>query len=339
MFAFERSSQVESDSGATLDDQALAERLAAGAGAVLCELRARSAPGHPRELGDAGDRLAHEFLAAELAAHRPGDVILSEEGADDPRRQTADRVWIIDPLDGTREFSAVDPGGAWREDWAVHVALWIRGRGVPVGAVAIPARGQVFGTRGIAGSGGSSAVPASNPTSSRTTFRVPPGGAAPSAGPASAVSAGPASALSTGPASVLSAGPASAFSATLPADDADLGAGTGRIRLAVSRSHPAPVVAFLSEHLDVELLPMGSAGVKAMAVVTGQADAYVHDGGQYEWDSAAPVAVARAAGLVAHRLDGSPLEYNRRDPWLPDLLICAPRVAPALERALHHRAG
>jgi 3'(2'), 5'-bisphosphate nucleotidase len=270
-------------------DAELAEHLAGEAGAVLLELRDRvdreRTPGlaeDPRALGREGDRLSQEFLADALARHRPADAILSEEAADDPRRLTAERVWIIDPLDGTREYSeggqrsqdgqrgAGDAGR--RDDWAVHVALWTRGAGLTAGAVAIPARHRTFGT-----------------------------------------------------------------STPLRAEERPRAAEDRRIRLAVSRSHPAPVAAFLASELDVDFVPMGSAGVKAMAVVTGVVDAYVHDGGQYEWDSAAPVAVAEAAGLVAHRLDGSPLRYNQENPWLPDLIVSAPSVAPELESALRRR--
>jgi 3'(2'), 5'-bisphosphate nucleotidase len=186
---------------------------------------------------------------------RPDDAVLSEEGADDPVRLAADRVWIIDPLDGTREFSELD-----RADWAVHVALWERGELV-AGAVALPAEQTTLSTVDVAEA-------PSRPD--------------------------------------------------------------GPLRLAVSRSRPPALVIGLAELLDAELVPMGSAGVKAMSVVRGTTDAYVHGGGQYEWDSAAPVAVARAAGLHTSRLDGSPLRYNQRDPYLPDLLVCRPELADRL---------
>jgi 3'(2'), 5'-bisphosphate nucleotidase len=255
----------------------LAEHLAVEAGAALVELRERTPADDPKALGAAGDRLAHALLMDRLAEFRPADSVLSEEGADDLRRLSADRVWIVDPLDGTREYSEGGDARGRRDDWAVHVALWTRAEGVRVGAVAIPARGQVFGT------------------------------AAP----------------------VRLSGATRLSSATIPS--------SATIRLAVSRSHPAPVVDYLRGVIDVELVPMGSAGVKAMAVVTGEVDAYVHDGGQYEWDSAAPVAVAWAAGCIAHRLDGSPLVYNRKNPWLPDLVVCTPAVADGLESALRRR--
>ena len=235
-------------------DHELAHALAGSAGQVLLRVRTGAFP-DAGALKNAGDAASHEHLVARLGEERAGDAVLSEEGADDAARLAADRVWIIDPLDGTREFSELD-----RSDWAVHVALWERGV-LTAGAVAIPAEGLT---------------------------------------------------LSTGEVPVVP-------------DAVD-----GPVRLAVSRSRPPALVQELAARLDGELVPMGSAGVKAMAVVRGQADAYVHGGGQYEWDSAAPVAVARAAGLHTSRLDGSPLEYNRADPWLPDLLICRPELADRL---------
>ena len=83
---------------------------------------------------------------------------------------------------------------------------------------------------------------------------------------------------------------------------------------------------------------MGSAGAKVAAVVLGEADVYAHTGGQYEWDSAAPVAVAAAAGLHTSRFDGSPLRYNQPDPWLPDLLVCRPDLAPKVLQAIEELA-
>ena len=212
-----------------------------------------------RELGDAGDAAAQAAIAAVLAERRPGDVVFSEEAVDDRRRLTAERVWIVDPLDGTREY-----GEAPRPDWAVHVALWAAG-GLAAAAVALPAIGEV---------------------------------------------------LVTDPA---------------PAVPAPTGA---RPRIAVSRSRPPEVAATAAAALDAELVPMGSAGWKVTAVVRGEADAYVHAGGMYQWDSAAPVAVARAAGLTAVRLDGSPLVYNGPDAWLPDLLVCRPELADRLLAAV-----
>jgi len=248
----------------TGNDHALARELAAEAGQRLLGLRARG--GEPGLLRKSGDQLAHEFLTAELAARRPGDVVLSEEGADDPARMTAGRVWIVDPLDGTREFG--EPG---RTDWAVHVALWERGGDgtgqLTAGAVALPAQGEVL-----------------------STLEPPPG---PGPGPA-----------------------------------------TAPLRIVVSRSRPPRFVRNISELIDAELVPMGSAGAKVAAVVRGEVDAYVHGGGFYEWDTAAPVAVARAAGFHASRIDGSALAYNQADLLMPDILVCRPAVAGSILQAI-----
>ena len=243
----------------TPDDDRLAAELAERAGVLLLELRAEG--GDPADLRKAGDRLSHEFLAAELAARRPADAVLSEEGRDDPARLSADRVWIVDPLDGTREF-----GEPPRTDWAVHVALWERGE-LTAGAVALPAQGQVLATT------------------------APP-----------------------------------------PAPSPD-GPGA-RLRIAVSRTRPPAFLERLREETGVTLVPMGSAGAKAAAVMLGEVDAYIHAGGQYEWDSAAPAAVALAAGLHASRLDGSSLQYNQPDPMLPDILICPVVLAQSLLEAI-----
>ena len=243
------------------DDHTLAAWLAQVAGARLLEVRGQGLEG--RALKDAGDAAAQAVLAELLAEHRPADAVLSEEAKDDKRRLEADRVWIIDPLDGTREFS--EPP---RDDWAVHVALWERhpdgGEG-PGGAgelsacaVAQPALGEVF-----------------------TTGRPP----------------------------------------VVPARTAP------RPRIAVSRSRPPEFVHALAAELDAELVPMGSAGVKVLSVARDVTDAYVHAGGQYEWDSAAPVGVARAAGLFTSRVDGSPLRYNQDDVYLPDLIVCRPELS------------
>jgi 3'(2'), 5'-bisphosphate nucleotidase len=247
-------------------DDAVARDLAKAAGERLLALRAGWAPAADG-LRKAGDRQSHEFLVAELARLRPGDAVLSEEGADDPARLVADRVWIVDPLDGTREYG--EPG---RSDWAVHVALWQQGE-LTAGAVALPAQGVVLNTAAAPGTDG------------------------------------------------------------LPQRD-DGSAGRGPIRLLVSRSRPPEFVQLLAERIGAELVPMGSAGAKAAAVICGVADAYVHSGGQYEWDSAAPVAVARAAGLHASRIDGSSLRYNQADPSVPDILISPARLAPGLLAAI-----
>jgi 3'(2'), 5'-bisphosphate nucleotidase len=239
----------------TADDDRLARDLADEAGRLLLALRAGG--GEPGVLRKAGDERSHEFLAAELSRQRPGDAVLSEEGRDDPARLDADRVWIVDPLDGTREFG--EPG---RTDWAVHVALWERGE-LTAGAVALPAQGMVL-----------------------STAEPPPAPPAPAPGQP--------------------------------------------VRVLVSRTRPPALLDRLAEQVDLTLIPMGSAGAKAAEVIRGGADAYVHSGGQYEWDSAAPVAVAQAAGLHASRLDGSKLAYNQADPSLPDILICPAGLAPRL---------
>ncbi|MGY5882451.1 3'(2'),5'-bisphosphate nucleotidase CysQ [Modestobacter lacusdianchii] len=239
-------------------DAALAAELATAAGELLLRVRGRDLPDAAARKA-AGDAGSHEFLLQRLRAARPGDAVLSEEGADDRARLTADRVWIVDPLDGTREFAELD-----RRDWAVHVALWERGDLV-AGAVALPAEGRT---------------------------------------------------------------PSTAEPTTFPARR------PGPLRLAVSRSRPPALVQELAARLDAELVPMGSAGVKAVSVLDGVTDAYVHGGGQYEWDSAAPVAVARAAGLHTSRLDGAPLRYNQPDPHLPDLVVCRPELAGRLLAAI-----
>jgi 3'(2'), 5'-bisphosphate nucleotidase len=257
-----------------LDDHGLARSLAQSAGELLLRLR-ESLGGtggvDPTVLKAEGDRRSHEFLMHELRSLRPGDAVLSEEGADDSARLAARRVWIVDPLDGTREFGEVP-----RDDWAVHVALWEDGELV-AGAVARPARDDVLAT-GTGLAHGAVPGPGKDGASSRT----------------------------------------------------------GPIRLAVSRSRPPEFVKRLAAALGADVVPMGSAGIKATAVVDGTVDAYVHAGGQYEWDSAAPVAVARAAGLHTSRVDGSPLHYNQADPLLPDLLICRPELAEQLLSAIAH---
>lgn len=241
-------SQFESDSR-------FAAELARAAGELLLDLQSGLSES---ELGTnaakaRGDQLSQRYLSDRLAAERPDDAVLSEEAPDSAARLSSDRVWIIDPLDGTREFSE------GRADWAVHVALWESGQ-LTAGAVALPGLGLVLDTE-------------SEPPALR------------------------------------------------PPD---------RIRLAVSRSRPPDLIAFVAERIGAELVPMGSAGYKACAVVRGEADAYVHAGGQYEWDSAAPVAVARRARLFTSRIDGTELAYNRPDPYLPDLVVCLPDIAALL---------
>ena len=238
----------------SLDDHAFAVWAAERAGSVLLDVRAGAeADGlEGRALKDAGDAAAQAELDRILTQHRPSDSVLSEEAADDKSRLAARRVWIIDPLDGTREFA--EPP---RDDWAVHVARGEDGDLV-AGAVAQPALGETFST------GRPLVVPP------RTSERP---------------------------------------------------------RIAVSRSRPPAFVEALAAELDAELVPMGSAGVKVMSVVRDVADAYVHAGGQFQWDNAAPVAVARAAGLHCSRVDGSPLVYNEDDTSLPDLVVCRPELA------------
>ena len=242
---------------ATAEDHRDAAAIATEAGELLVGLRAtmHAAGADPTDLRAEGDRSAHEFIVARLAATHPDDAVLSEEAADDPVRLGAERVWIVDPLDGTREF-----GEEGRTDWAVHVALTIGGE-VVAAAVALPARNLT---------------------------------------------------LNASPAATLAA----------PHD--------GPPRLVVSRTRPPAIAETLAAQLDGELVALGSAGAKAMAVVLGDADVYAHSGGQYEWDSAAPVGVAAAAGLHVSRLDGAPLVYNCPEPWLPDLLICRPELRDAV---------
>jgi 3'(2'), 5'-bisphosphate nucleotidase len=243
-----------------LADALLAADIARNAGDRLLSIRAAGADGDPTELGQAGDRGANDFLLARLVELRPADAVLSEESPDDPVRLIAQRVWIVDPLDGTREFTL--PG---RTDWAVHVALYTAGREITAAAVAMPALDAVWST----------ADPEPKPPQPRD-----------------------------------------------------------RPRIVVSDSRAPSFVGAVAEALGADLVRMGSAGAKAMAVLRGEADAYVHAGGQWEWDSAAPVGVVQAAGLVACRLDGSPLRYNQPKPYLPDLVICRPDLADALLAAI-----
>lgn len=239
---------------AQLNDHEVAGLLATEAGQLLLQVRAELAEADPNVRKDEGDRRAHEFLMAALAEHRPDDAVLSEEGQDDHARLDAERVWIIDPLDGTREFGEIP-----RTDWAVHVALVIDGAAV-LGAVALPGLELTLVT------GAGLVMPEVGPT--------PP-------------------------------------------------------RVIASRTRPGPAAEAVAEAVGGEMVFMGSAGAKAMAVVRGEAEIYAHTGGQYEWDSCAPVAVATDAGLHASRIDGSKLVYNNANPYLPDLLICRPEYAEA----------
>jgi 3'(2'), 5'-bisphosphate nucleotidase len=241
-------------------DATLAADVAVEAGELLLVVREQVGFDDPYFLGDAGDKRANVLILDRLREQRPDDAVLSEEAVDDLSRVHADRVWIVDPVDGTREFS-------WqgRTDWAVHIALWQRNGGPAGGitdaAVALPARGEVYRT---------------------DTVTPPP-----------------------------------------PRVD-------GPIRITASAARPPAVLWRLRDTMDLELVSIGSAGAKAMAVVRGDVDAYIHAGGQWEWDSAAPAGVVQAAGLHASRLDGSPLIYNRHDPYLPDFLMCRMELADAL---------
>ncbi len=242
-----------------VNDVDLAASLADVAGRVLLDLR-RCNLLTGKALGEAGDQTANAFLVRAIRHQRPDDGLLSEESADDRSRLDKRRVWIIDPLDGTREYSE------GRDDWAVHVALTIDGEPV-VGAVSEPARGTLWRS-----------------------------------------------------------------------DHATLAALHGNPSILVSRSRPPECAVKTCAHLQVEMKAMGSAGAKTMAVLRGDAVAYLHSGGQYEWDSAAPVAIARAAGLDATTLDGRPLVYNRAEPWMPDLLVSRPEWTGRLQAALSKAA-
>jgi 3'(2'), 5'-bisphosphate nucleotidase len=240
-------------------DARVAADLAGQAGDLLLTLRSASGLSG-KDLGKRGDAASNSLLLRELAERRPGDAVLSEESADSPARLSAKRVWIIDPLDGTREYGM--PG---RDDWAVHVALWQNGKGITAAAVAQPSMHAVYSSDTV-----------------RSGKRRP----------------------------------------------------RPRPRFLVSDSRPPAFAAPVAEALGADLVPMGSAGAKTMAVVRGEADAYLHGGGQWEWDSAAPVGVAVAAGLCASRIDGSPLAYNSEHPYLPDLLICRKELVDDLLREI-----
>lgn len=242
-----------------MNDAELAAHLADAAGRILIEVR-RSGVLSATALGKAGDQTANQFLVNALREARPNDGLLSEEMKCDGGRLTQSRVWIIDPVDGTREY------GEARADWAVHVALAIDGI-AQIGAVALP--------------------------DARLVLRS---------------------------------------DRPQPVPEPEIG-----LRMLVSRTRPAPEALSVAERLGATLVPMGSAGAKAMAVVRGEADIYLHSGGQYEWDSAAPVAVAAAHGLHCSRIDGSPLRYNNVDVYMPDLLICRPQYAQDVFNALQAR--
>jgi 3'(2'), 5'-bisphosphate nucleotidase len=243
-------------------DAADAVRVANEAARTLQQIRAQQERGEitADDARREGDKRSHEVILAALQRDHPDDAVLSEEGKEDLTRLKAARVWIVDPLDGTREF-----GEPPRTDWAVHIAL-VEQHQVVAGAVALPALGLTFSTD-----------PAPPPP---TPMPGPP-------------------------------------------------------RIVVSRTRPPQLAAEVAAALDGELVEMGSAGAKTLAVVRGVVDVYVHGGGQYEWDSAAPSAIAAAAGCHVSRLDGSPLRYNRPNPWLPDLLVCRPELTERVLAAVH----
>jgi 3'(2'), 5'-bisphosphate nucleotidase len=233
-----------------MTDAELAAHLATVAGRLLLQVRDCGVT-TGKALGKSGDQTANQYLIHAIGEARPDDGLLSEESKDTDARLSRSRVWIIDPVDGTREYAEKDLQGRGRTDWAVHVALAVDGI-ASVGAVALPA-----------------------------------------------------------------------LDLTLRSDKpAPLGPLPETPRMVVSRSRPAKEALQVAEAISADLIPMGSAGAKAMAVVRGEAEIYLHTGGQHEWDSCAPVAVAAAYGLHVSRADGTPLIYNQRDTYLPDLLIC-----------------
>ena len=254
-----------------LTDAELAADIAAAAGELLLAVRDEVGFDYPWELGDAGDRRANALILRRLRAERPGDAVLSEEAHDNLVRLQSDRVWIVDPLDGTREFST-----RGRDDWAVHIALWQRSSSGPSNgrsqitdaAVSLPARGNIV-------------------------YR----------------------------------------SDTVTAQAAPIGI-PDVIRIAVSTTRPPAILHRIRQVLNIQLVRIGSAGAKAMAVIDGVADAYLHAGGQWEWDSAAPAGVVLAAGMHVSRLDGSPMQYNQLDPYLPDFVMCRAELAPVLLDAI-----
>jgi 3'(2'), 5'-bisphosphate nucleotidase len=255
----------------SLTDAALAAELAGAAGRLLLGVRDELGFSDRSALGAAGDKRANTMILERLRDERPDDGVLSEEAHDDLARLKKERVWIIDPLDGTREFST-----RGRDDWAVHVALWQAGSEITDAAVALPALGELYRTDTV---------------------------------------------------SVDATSDATGVDATGDAADRP-------IRVAVSATRAPSLLYRIRHNVEMEAVPIGSAGAKAMAVVRGDVDAYLHAGGQWEWDNAAPAGVVLAAGLHASRLDGSPLRYNQFDPYLPDFLMCRPALAPTLLEAI-----
>ncbi len=230
-----------------ISDSRLTNQIAEGCGNILKGVRT-SGLLRGLALGDAGDTLAQEWISRVLAQHRPDDGFLSEEDTDDLSRLDKKRVWIVDPLDGTKEFST------GRQDWAIHIALVIDGKPAHA-AVGMPDLGVTF-----------------------------------KSSEARAV---------TGPLAR---------------------------RFVVSRNRPPQVASYIAEQMGYTTRGIGSAGAKAMQVLLGDFDGYIHAGGQYEWDQAAPVGVALAAGLWCSRLDGSEITFNQEDTYIPDLLICRPEI-------------
>ena len=239
----------------SIDDETLAHRLAQGTGEILKGVRNVGLL-RDGELGDAGDSIAQEWIARALAIHRPEDAVLSEEATDDLVRLGRERVWIIDPLDGTREYAGV------RQDWAVHIALAVNGT-VTTAAVGMPDLGQVFSSR-----------------------------------------------------------------------DARAVEGHLTNRLVISRNSTPDVAVHVAEQTGMDTTTMGSCGAKAVSVLLGDNDAYIHAGGQFEWDNAAPVGVCTAAGLHCSRLDGSEIVYNNRHPYMPDFVICRSEIREEMLAAL-----
>jgi 3'(2'), 5'-bisphosphate nucleotidase len=280
-----------------MTDAALAADLAADAGELLLRVRDELGFGYPWALGDAGDSLANALILRRLREERPDDAVLSEEAYDDLSRLNHDRVWIIDPLDGTREFST--PG---RDDWAVHIALWQR-----------PSNGDPSND-GSSNDGSSNDGPSNG-------------------GPSNRGSSNGQREITDAAVSLPARGNIVYRSDTVTAAAARAGI-TDTIRIAVSATRPPAVLHRMRQTLSIQPVAIGSAGAKAMAIIDGDVDAYVHAGGQWEWDSAAPAGVVMAAGMHASRLDGSPMRYNQLDPYLPDFVMCRAELAPILLGAI-----
>lgn len=267
-----------------MNDSELSRDVAIEAGRLLLDLRATYGDLDPADVDTANrlrkeaDRASHLLIADRISAARPDDVILSEEGKDDPARLVADRVWIVDPLDGTFEF------GQGRSDFAVHIVLWVRDALSPTGArlvastVELPAQGLT-----------------------RTDIDTPD------------------------------------VSFALPTDRP--------IRIVASRSR-APkwlpdAVAVLADRMgrEVEVIDVGSVGAKVNEILCGRADAYVHDTGFYEWDVAAPYAVAHRYGLHASHVGGEPIRFNQDPPYVTSLLVSIPTLLDDLTSVFAEASG